>query len=193
MLLPECGDQGDGHLLGGRSCESTEGRKGGPERQPAGQPEHAGGGGKEGHFVWGKEGEGRRLFDQPSADALYPGAHFATVRASIIISLRCRRKCLPPPPCRKSRYTAPTPPSSGTESSVRTPPPSPPAFSRSPPPEPHRSLAEWVAKLAPRLQLDTSPQQLRIAHVRDGGREVDIWDGKPAHSAAPAALIVCRL
>ncbi|WVO19919.1 uncharacterized protein IAS62_001209 [Cryptococcus decagattii] len=40
----------------------------------------------------------------------------------------------------------------------------------------HRSLAEWVAKLAPRLQLDTSPQQLRIAHVRDGGREVDIWD-----------------
>ncbi|WVQ88263.1 hypothetical protein IAS59_001997 [Cryptococcus gattii] len=35
----------------------------------------------------------------------------------------------------------------------------------------HRSLAEWVAKLAPRLQLDTSPQQLRIAHVRDGGRE----------------------
>lgn len=59
VLLPECGDQGDGHLLGGRSCESTEGRKGGPERQPAGQPEHAGGGGKEGHFVWGKEGEGR--------------------------------------------------------------------------------------------------------------------------------------
>ncbi|OXM76367.1 hypothetical protein C364_06048 [Cryptococcus neoformans Bt63] len=42
--------------------------------------------------------------------------------------------------------------------------------------KPHRSLAEWVAKLAPRLQLDTSPQQLRIAHVRDGGREVDIWD-----------------
>lgn len=61
-----------------------------------------------------------------------------------------------------------------------------PRCSRSPPTEQHRSLAEWVAKLAPRLQLDTSPQQLRIAHVRDGGREVDIWDGKPQSPHAVA-------
>lgn len=54
MLLPECGDQRDGHLLGGggRSCEGTEGGDRGPERQPVGQPERTGGGGKEGHFVW---------------------------------------------------------------------------------------------------------------------------------------------
>lgn len=66
MLLPECGDQRDGHLLGrgGRSCEGTEGGNRGPERQPVGQPERTRGGGKEGHFVWRCGGERLRLFQK---------------------------------------------------------------------------------------------------------------------------------
>lgn len=68
-------------MRGGRSCERTEGGEGGPERQPAGQPERAGGGGKEGHFVWADEGEGVD-FSTRVRPPRYPGTHFATVCAA---------------------------------------------------------------------------------------------------------------
>ncbi|WWD17803.1 hypothetical protein CI109_102245 [Kwoniella shandongensis] len=42
--------------------------------------------------------------------------------------------------------------------------------------KPKRTLDDMVSKMIDKLGVDASPQQLRLAHVREGGREVDIWD-----------------
>ncbi|WVQ97391.1 hypothetical protein IAU59_004503 [Kwoniella sp. CBS 9459] len=39
-----------------------------------------------------------------------------------------------------------------------------------------RSLESWLPKIIQRLDLDVDPRQVRLAHVREYGREVDMWD-----------------
>ncbi|WVO13018.1 hypothetical protein L204_100627 [Cryptococcus depauperatus] len=42
--------------------------------------------------------------------------------------------------------------------------------------ESNKTLDQWIPNIIDHLQLKETPKQLRLAHVREGGREVDIWD-----------------
>ncbi|WVF70530.1 hypothetical protein IAT40_005321 [Kwoniella sp. CBS 6097] len=42
--------------------------------------------------------------------------------------------------------------------------------------KPDRSLDTWLPKIIQRLDIDADPRQVRLAHVREYGREVDMWD-----------------